>query len=190
MLCEPLPLITGAVIALGIVGAWITGYLARFGTSPVVSSLHFPFTCLGFLGLVAHSYNLIFPFGTYFVLATFIVCLMIYGVFFFFNPIQPMMVDGDETVWLSGKNEYSFLVVNYNNSNTIPPGSFFLIYSNQRSNLSHFHAHSFPVFSSTNQRISFLVHCRIPEYSNDTSFTQRLSIVKYPTLPLVLIFLL
>ena len=175
------PAVSGGVVALGMLGAGIAGYLSRVVGSSIVSALHFPLACIGFFGLVAHTYQITLPFGTYLALVSFVSCLVIFAIFFFFNPIQPMDVNIQETVWLSGKNKYSFLVVNYNNSNSIPPGSFFLIYSNQQSNLSHFHAHSFPVFSSQDSRISFLVHCRVREHSRDISFTQRLSIGKYPT---------
>ena len=185
-------------------GAWITGYFSRFKKPSIVSALHFPFACTAFLALAAHtgpfnddssgddsglsssSIEDDIPFSTfssYFVIAIFVIGLTIYALFFFFHPIAPMDVNKYQTVWLSGSNKFSFLVVNYRNSSSIPPGSFFLIYANHHSNLSYFHAHSFPVFSSQNGRISFLIRCQIAQDEDQISFTQRLSLGKYPPLP-------
>ena len=106
-------------------------YLSKFKGSSFASMLHFPFVGIGFIALFAHAFTSEFPFGTNFVLWSFVACLAIYSVFFFFNPIHPMDVNQYETVWLGEENKFSFLVVNYHNSNSIPPGSFFLIYANQ-----------------------------------------------------------
>eukprot|EP00026_Physarum_polycephalum_P002762 Phypoly_transcript_02770.p1 GENE.Phypoly_transcript_02770~~Phypoly_transcript_02770.p1 ORF type:complete len:861 (+),score=101.91 Phypoly_transcript_02770:132-2585(+) len=175
-ICSTRTRVTGIVILFGVEGAWITGYFGRFSRSPFLSSLHFPFACITFFGLFSHSSSSPdYPFGTYFVLASFITCFLVYSLFFFFNPVQPLDVDQRETVWLRKNSSYSFLVVNYDDCSVTPPGSFFLIYSPQKSNLAHFHAHPFPVFSSRNRRLAFLVHGRI---SSPPSFTQRLSLEK------------
>jgi len=143
---------------------------------------HFPFACIGFFALIAHGYAAItVPVGIYFVLTIFVTSMGLNAVFFFFNPIQPMDVNKYSTRWLYGKNKFLFLVVNYHNSSSIPPGSFFLIYSNQQLSLSFFHAHSFAVFSTQNRQIAFLIRCRISKYSSHASFTQQLSLGKYPS---------
>jgi hypothetical protein len=177
-LCSHYTIISGAFIILGMVGASLTGHFSRFrNSSSVLSLLHFPLACLTCLTLYLHSSNTPpnYPFASYLVASTLITGLIIHGMFFYFNPIQPMHVNKSETVWLYEENLFTFLVVNYHNSSVIPPGSFYLIYSNQDSHLKYFHAHSFPVFSSQNRRISFLVHCRVLPDSNQISFTQRLS---------------
>lgn len=182
-ICTQVKIISGGFICLGFVGAWISGHLGRFKLPSVVSSFHLPFAFLGFMGMFAHAHgSLDFPFGTYFVLTIFAACAAVYTLFFFFNPIQPMEVNVEETVWQSDSNKFLFLVLNYDNSASTPPGSFYLLYDTKDSNLSYFHAHPFPVFSSRNRQLVFLVRCRIPTHPERLSFTQRLSLGKYPLL--------
>lgn len=180
--CQPLPLISGGLIILGVAGAWLTGYLTRLKKFSFLSVLHFPLACIAFFGLFAHATKTVEPFGTNFVLVTFITCLIIYAIFFFFNPIQPMDINKTETTWYQEKTKFAFLVINCHNSGQIPPGSFFLIYSNNNSNLSHFHAHAFPVFSSKNQRITFLIRTRTSKHPTHITFTQQLCTKIYPNL--------
>ena len=182
--CGLSSIITGCLIMVGVVGAWITGHLTRSKKSTFSSTLHFPFACIAFSGLLTHVLNPdIIPYSIFVVLITLVACLTIYALFFLINPIQPLDIDRNGTVWLTQGGEYSFLVVNCDVRKSIPPGSFFLIYANQQSMLSNFHAHAFPVFSSHNNRISFLIRCRIPPKADQLSFTQRLSLGEYPPLP-------
>lgn len=173
--------ITGSIIITGMVGAWVTGYISRMMKSSILSILHFPFACIACFALFTHSTSnaSLYAFASNFVLAIFVACLLLHSLFFFFNPILPMHVNNSETVWLSTNNkQFSLLVVNFDNSSVIPPGSFFLIYANQNSHLSYFHAHAFPVFSTQNKTISFLLQCRV-DNSFLLSFTQRLSLGPY-----------
>jgi len=183
--CSPLMIISGGFIVFGVGGAWMSGYLGRRKNWTSTSTLHFPFACVGLVGLFSHIFKpTVFPLATYFVLSIFCTCLTIYTLFFFFSLIQPLPVNKSGTVWQCGSNKFAFIVVDYHNSSSIPPGSYFLIYSPQDSNLSYFHAHSFPVFSSRNRRVAFLVHTRISKSSNHISFTEQLSQIKPTTLRL------
>jgi hypothetical protein len=107
----------------------------------------------------------------------FIFCVCIYALFSLIYPLRRLKVGN--TVWEPAQREerYIFLELYYPNSNLIPPGSFFNIYTPATSNLAFFHGHPFPVCSSRNNRVTFLIQCRKSyDYS---SFTEKLLFGKY-----------
>ena len=173
-------IVTGGLILVGFIGAWLSGHLSRLERFSICSSLHFPLAFFGLLALFAHSFEISgVPFGSRLVLLVLVLCIVVYTLFFFFNPIQPMDVNASETAWQRESNGFLFLVLNYDNSDSIPPGSFYLIYDNKDSNLSYFHAHTFPVFSSRHRRLAFLIRCRTSERPDHVTYTQQLSLDKY-----------
>jgi len=145
-----------------------------------VFSLHAPFACIGFFALFMHGSGDEFGDleGSELTEVVFIGSVVIAVLFFLFTKIRELEVDQRQSKF--GTN-FIFLSVKYSDSDYIPPGSFFNLYASADSYMSIFHCHSFPVFSTRNSRIVFLIKCRNKSnWKRSSSFTSRLGRDKPP----------
>jgi hypothetical protein len=177
---------TGLLMVLGFVGAFVSGYFTTRKESPQSAfSSHLPFAALGFAAFFGHGHQRILgsAIREEVTVVIFIGCASVYAIFFFFNPVHSFEVDKAKSYWAKGvrKEQFMLLVVKYNDSHLLPPGSFFNIYNNDDSFLAYFHGHPFSVFSTKNKQLAFLVHCRASSRERHSSFTERLYQGKYRT---------
>jgi len=135
-------------------------------------SLHTPLACLGLIALFIHGRekHLGSNLASHLCLITFTTCIVVFTFFCFFSRIHELEVDQRGSVF---GPDFILLTVKYHDSNYIPPGSFFNLYASTDSYMSVFHSHSFPVFSTRNSRIVFLIRCRNRKDRKKSSFTSR-----------------
>jgi hypothetical protein len=167
-------------------GALCTGWATSLKQSyPIFPFSHLLLACIGFSAFFLHGFQQILgdPIGDYLILGVFLTSVAIYALFIFVSKMRQLGVNHHLSYFGDLENpQYMFLVVEYANSNTVPPGSFFMIYSNANSSISLFHGHPFPVFSSRDRKLTFLIQCRSThEGSNRASFTTKLAMDLYPT---------
>lgn len=178
--------ITGLVLVITLVGAGISGFNLKVNLySPKSAALHLPFSLLFFVTLFGHGFEKVLgaPLGDYMVVGMFAICAGSFIIFVFAVPMSRKEVDFKRSVWgdvIREKEDHFMLVaVKYGSSSSIPPGSFFNIYASYGTSLSYVHAHPFPVFSTKNGSLVFLIQCRQAQREEHTSFTQQLLVVRY-----------
>jgi hypothetical protein len=148
-------------LALCFLGAAVTGALA---TRKLSQYLHIPFALVSFVILIIHTNTGLFL-GIFFAAALSVV------VFYLLAPLRKLEVDRRS---IFGE-QFIFLILKFNDSKYIRPGSFFNIAASSNSLLSFFHCHSFSVLSSQSSEVMFLIR----RSTNRNSFTSRLALDKY-----------
>eukprot|EP00026_Physarum_polycephalum_P002981 Phypoly_transcript_02990.p1 GENE.Phypoly_transcript_02990~~Phypoly_transcript_02990.p1 ORF type:complete len:792 (+),score=81.78 Phypoly_transcript_02990:69-2444(+) len=165
--------ITGIIMLTCFCGALITGYMmTRKHSHMVFFSFHVPLACVGFIAFFLHGNQgcLGDALASSWCQGVFMVSISVAIFFFIFARPRELEVDRHSEF---GK-KFVLLSVKYLYSQHVPPGAFFNIYGSTDSYVSIFHCHSFPVMSTRNSRITFLIQC-CEGTGTRSSFTSRLS---------------
>eukprot|EP00026_Physarum_polycephalum_P002760 Phypoly_transcript_02768.p1 GENE.Phypoly_transcript_02768~~Phypoly_transcript_02768.p1 ORF type:complete len:844 (+),score=87.65 Phypoly_transcript_02768:131-2662(+) len=162
------PFLTGVIMLGCFIGALLTGIMAARGKASYLTlALHLPLSCAGFVALFLHGNDNLLRRHDGSVLSLSVFVASIGMILLYFVSVRIRTLD---LATVEQSDEYILLVLKYNDSQYIIPGSFFNIYATPPSYISLFHSHSFPVFSTSDSQIAFLIR----KNSDTKSFTSNL----------------